>query len=162
MKAITIIQPWATLIALGEKKFETRSWATKHRGKLAIHAGKKVDKAACEAEPIRSTLSDHGYTVDNLPTGAVVAMCQLEDCWEVIGEIDFPVGGTAVLNDSTGTKVYGITPDNNELYFGDYSKGRFAWEIDAVKWLEVPIPAKGQQGLWNWEPQGDGGIRNEP
>ena len=41
MKAITIIQPWATLIALGEKQFETRSWFTKHRGELAIHAGKR-------------------------------------------------------------------------------------------------------------------------
>jgi hypothetical protein len=44
MKAITIIQPWATLIALGEKKFETRSWTTKYRGPLAIHAGMKWGK----------------------------------------------------------------------------------------------------------------------
>ncbi|MCY7484310.1 ASCH domain-containing protein [Paenibacillus alvei] len=156
MKAITIIQPWATLIALGEKHFETRSWSTRYRGKLAIHAGKKVDKDSCETEPIRSTLAEHGYTVDNLPTGTVVATCQLEDCWEVVGESDFPETGTVVLNDSTGTKMVGITPDNNELYFGDYSKGRFAWEIDAVKWLEVPIPAKGQQGLWNWNQEGGG------
>jgi hypothetical protein len=47
MKVISIIQPWATLIAIGEKKFETRSWSTKYRGELAIHASKKIDKAAC-------------------------------------------------------------------------------------------------------------------
>ncbi|KQO04623.1 hypothetical protein ASF12_13925 [Paenibacillus sp. Leaf72] len=39
MKAITIIQPWATLIAIGAKQYETRGWSTKHRGALAIHAG---------------------------------------------------------------------------------------------------------------------------
>jgi hypothetical protein len=45
MKALTLIQPWATLVALGEKQIETRSWDTKYRGPLAIHAGKKIDKS---------------------------------------------------------------------------------------------------------------------
>lgn len=40
MKAITIWQPWAMLIALLEKGNETRGWPTKHRGPLAIHAAK--------------------------------------------------------------------------------------------------------------------------
>lgn len=40
MKAITILQPWAALIACGAKKIETRSWYTDHRGQIAIHAGK--------------------------------------------------------------------------------------------------------------------------
>ena len=44
MKVITLIQPWATLIMLQEKKIETRSWSTNIRGEIAIHAGKKVDK----------------------------------------------------------------------------------------------------------------------
>nr|WP_240927579.1 ASCH domain-containing protein [Paenibacillus thiaminolyticus] len=83
MKAITIIQPWATLIALGEKNFETRGWATKYRGPLAIHAGKKVDREACEMEPIKSTLAEYGYTADELPTGAVVAIAELTECWSV-------------------------------------------------------------------------------
>ncbi|WP_331281011.1 ASCH domain-containing protein [Brevibacillus thermoruber] len=86
MKAITIHQPWATLIALGEKRFETRSWATKYRGPLAIHAGKKVDRDACEAEPIRSVLAKHGYTADNLPTGVILAVGEMVDCLEVTGE----------------------------------------------------------------------------
>ncbi len=41
MKAITIWQPWASLIACGAKKFETRSWATNYRGPIAIHVAKK-------------------------------------------------------------------------------------------------------------------------
>lgn len=41
MKAITLYQPWATLVALGKKKIETRSWKTDYRGPLAIHVAKK-------------------------------------------------------------------------------------------------------------------------
>lgn len=40
MKAITLTQPWASLVACGAKKIETRSWRTHHRGWIAIHAAK--------------------------------------------------------------------------------------------------------------------------
>ncbi|QDS35395.1 ASCH domain-containing protein [Brevibacillus brevis] len=50
MKAITIHQPFPTLIALGEKQFETRGWSTKYRGQIEIHAAKKVDKGICLQE----------------------------------------------------------------------------------------------------------------
>ena len=43
MKALTLYQPWATLVAIGAKKIETRSWSTPYRGPLAIHAGKCRD-----------------------------------------------------------------------------------------------------------------------
>lgn len=45
MKALTIKQPWARLIIIGEKPVENRGWATSHRGPLAIHAGKSWDAA---------------------------------------------------------------------------------------------------------------------
>jgi len=48
MKALTLIQPWASLIMDGRKIVETRSWNTKYRGALIIHAGSKVDRQACE------------------------------------------------------------------------------------------------------------------
>lgn len=140
MKAITIIQPWATLIAIREKKFETRSWATKHRGPLAIHAGKKVDKEVCNSEPFRSVLAKHGYTADNLPTGSIIARCLLRDCREII----YDHGDYAILGIST------LTASGNEYAFGDYSEGRFAWELSDVNEI-APVPAKGQQGLWTWE-----------
>jgi hypothetical protein len=41
MKAITILQPWASLIACGAKQIETRRWATSYRGPIAIHTGKQ-------------------------------------------------------------------------------------------------------------------------
>lgn len=49
MKVLTIKQPWATLIMQimqKDKRFECRSWRTKYRGELLIHAGKGIDKEA--------------------------------------------------------------------------------------------------------------------
>ena len=42
MKALTLWQPWASLVALGHKRIETRCWSTKYRGDLAIHAAAKL------------------------------------------------------------------------------------------------------------------------
>lgn len=139
MKAITIHQPWATLIALGEKRFETRGWSTRYRGPIAIHAAKKVDKEICLEEPYLSVLARHGYTADNLPTGAVVATCQLVECHKVIEDY----GSSASVGEDL-TRV--IHP---EYDFGWYEIGRYAWEMADVKRID-PVPAKGQQGLWNW------------
>lgn len=43
MKVISLLQPWATLAVIGQKKIETRSWSTKYRGPLLIHASKRWD-----------------------------------------------------------------------------------------------------------------------
>ncbi len=61
MKAISILQPWASLVALGHKKIETRSWNTKYRGELLIHASKKqthmldtIGKRLCDGGEIEA------------------------------------------------------------------------------------------------------------
>lgn len=150
MKAITIKQPWATLIALGEKKFETRSWSTKHRGDLAIHAGKKVDKEACQEETIKAALAKHGYTAENLPTGAVIATVQLAGSYRIYDTADNGVHIVRCSNDKYDfEKVEYIRKP--EIDFGYYSEGRYAWELTDVRRLLEPIPAKGQLSLWNWE-----------
>ena len=46
MKGLTIKEPWATLIIEGYKKYEFRSWKTKYRGEILIHAGAGIDKEA--------------------------------------------------------------------------------------------------------------------
>lgn len=145
MRVITVIQPWATLIALGEKKFETRLRRTHIRGKLAIHAGKKIDSEACLREPIRSTLAKHGYTVENLPTGVILATSNLHDCHEV--HIDH--SGDAVLLMHNGSPSNWIGKDSNEFNYGYYSEGRYAWELTDVKQIGF-ISAKGQQGFWHY------------
>ncbi len=146
MKAITIHQPWATLIEIGVKRFETRGWITKYRGQIAIHAAKKVDREACEREPIKSILAKHGYTADNLVTGAVVATTELRECFLVKRDV---LGGVVMLESERGKTHFNTS--SNQFHFGDFTDGRYAWELANIKQLPQPVPAKGQQGLWNWE-----------
>ena len=49
------------------------------------------------------------------------------------------------------TEEYLSTLPDTEKALGDYSLGRYAWELRNIKELPEPIKAKGQQGLWNWE-----------
>lgn len=141
MKVISIIQPWATLIALGEKRFETRSWRTKYKGNLAIHSSKKIDRSAFKRVPIVQTLKKHGIVIlDDLPTGMILATCNLEGCFEVLED----KGDSAVLGNE-----YHIA-SGNEYHFGDFNKGRYGWLVSNVNVLDNSIPAKGQLGLWNY------------
>ena len=143
MKAITIKQPWASLIALGEKKFETRSWQTKYRGPIAIHAGKTVDIEACDELWIKSVLKEHSInSYKDLPTGVVVATAQLVDCHKVTFNFCDDVALT------TDVVVNGL-----EIKFGDYTAGRYAWELTNISLLPLPISAKGQLSLWEWDEQ---------
>ncbi len=65
MKALTLWQPWASLIADGRKTVETRPRAWGFEGVVAVHAGLHVDREAC----LR-----FGYDPDTIPRGAVVAI----------------------------------------------------------------------------------------
>ncbi|HMF31703.1 MAG TPA: ASCH domain-containing protein [Candidatus Lokiarchaeia archaeon] len=71
MKALSLIQPFASLIVDGKKTVETRSWPTAYRGSLAIHASKKVDQAAC---------AQFGYDPRVITRGAVLGTADLVDC----------------------------------------------------------------------------------
>jgi hypothetical protein len=160
MKAITIYQPWASLIAVGAKRYETRSWATKHRGKIAIHAGKKRPSkllTAAEYEFYRRAMGVLGYdsagrrTESSIacPLGAVIATAEIVECWEVIRKDKH--GAALLVNriDKYDDRI--IREPVNELLFGDFTPGRYAWELANVKLLDTPIPVKGKQGLWEWK-----------
>lgn len=69
MKALTIWQPWASLIACKAKTLEIRRWQTNYRGPLAIHAAKR---------PYRRS-KEHG--VADLPYGAFLCLVDLADCF---------------------------------------------------------------------------------
>jgi len=74
VKALSLTQPWASLVALGFKRVETRSWGTIYRGPLAIHAAKGFPRFArdfADAERVR------GRCPDVLPFGSIVAVCRL-------------------------------------------------------------------------------------
>ena len=146
MKALTIMQPWATLIALGEKRIETRSWKTNYRGDIAIHAGKN-DKFMhlINRTPFFESL---GITKNIYPFGAVIAIAKLVDC--VLVE-DYQK--TVSFVDSTGIiQEIKVPPNYPEIEFGFYQPGRYAWILSDVKIIEF-FPVNGMQGLWNVEIQ---------
>lgn len=68
MKALSVRQPWASLIACGAKTIETRVWGTTYRGPLLIVSGLQVDEEAWEWMPL-----------PDAPLGAVVGICDLVD-----------------------------------------------------------------------------------
>lgn len=144
MKAITIKQPWATLIALGLKQFETRSWQTKHRGPIAIHAGKSVDKEAYH--DFANVLKAYEInSIQELPTGAVIALARLDECHRVT-TIEFEEEtNMPIVNFECGSLICG-----DEYDYGWYEKGRYAWQLSDVKPID-PVPVKGQLSLWTWE-----------
>jgi hypothetical protein len=154
MKAITLTQPWASLVAIGEKKIETRSWRTNYRGPLAIHAAKGFPyeaKVVCFEEPFQSILLDHGFIKRDItfpgnlrfPFGAILGTCELFDVVKTDSWVWF---GKAIR----GWENRGVfwTLDNQEIAFGDYSRGRFAWLLYDLQMFPEPILAKGSLGLW--------------
>jgi len=144
MKAISLWQPWASLVAFGEKRFETRSWSTAYRGPIAIHATKTFPASAvylCANEPpFHATLAKAGFRrPDELPRGAVVAVAELVACIS-----------TNDLRDLLAEWPKGASRDEED--FGDFSPGRWAWKMENVRRLADPVPAKGARGLWEWTP----------
>ena len=147
MKAITLTQPWATLVAIGAKKIETRSWSTAYRGPLAIHAAKGWTNDVVGlvfTDPFMSILNAAGYKLfSQLPRGSIVATCNLVS-----------VVGTRVISYSPyewkgpDERVYRFDLTDQERSFGDYAPGRFAWLLADVQQLPMPVPARGALGLW--------------
>lgn len=144
MKAITIHQPWASLIAHGYKRFETRSWSTKYRGPIAIHASKQL-LYDYRLPKLSGRLWELGFRKEeDFPLGCVIAVADVVECRKVsdwMSNNDLPI-----LHGRENDYYL----DEQEYVFGDYTPGRYAWELANVRQID-PVPARGQQGLWNWE-----------
>jgi hypothetical protein len=151
MKALTLTQPYATLVAIGAKRIETRSWSTRYRGPLAIHAGKGLGPVGGERGLVALYHDDvfaqalKGYA---LPRGVIVATCILMDVVETV-DIE-PSAQPPFDNGLYVSNGYVWCLDDRERAFGDYSSGRYAWLLADVCPLDPPIPATGRQGLWEW------------
>lgn len=139
MKAITIKQPWALLVAVGVKTVENRTTNVfgSYRGPLAIHSSRQIDRQALASARVRAALRDLGYTpglLPALPLGAVLAVSELLD----------------VHHDSVHTPV--VVDD--ELRVTDPCSpwaDRGAWHgvlTDAPRPLPVPVPWTGRLSLW--------------
>lgn len=141
IKALTLHQPWASLIALNAKCIETRSWSTRYRGPLAIHAGKFLDTLELSRLASVGALDIVGLAAAGLVRAGYA-----------LGPGHIPLGRVVAL--ATLADVQPITPENTpaepERSFGDYTPGRFAWYLSDVRPLPRPIPAKGGRRLWEW------------
>lgn len=139
MKVLSLTQPWASLVALEEKRIETRSWRTSYRGPIAIHASRGFPLDCRELgrrEPFLSVLARYGLAANNLPLGAILCTTSIEDC----------VAAEKVLE----APCY-YSEHVHEIAFGDYGPGRFGLILGSVTRTFVPpVPARGSLGLWEW------------
>lgn len=124
MKALTLTQPWATLVALEAKRVETRNWRTRYHGPLTIHAGRRFPR---EAIDLASQLRVEGMIPWPLPFGAVIATAELLDCVPV---------------EKVKDRLSGF-----ERRVGNYSEGRYAFILGMVHRVD-PIPCRGALGMW--------------
>ena len=143
MKALPLWQPWATLVAIGAKRVETRAYPPERLGlyrgqRIAIHATKtESELGVCAREPFLSVLKDAGLRIP-------------------LGPQSFPLGGivaTAVLD-----RAAEITPESaarlerekpQEFAFGDYTPGRWAWVLRDVTEVDPFVPVRGSQGTFD-------------
>lgn len=152
MKAVTLTQPWASLVVYGYKQIETRSWATKHRGPIAIHASASKVSPVAHIEPFASALIE-GWcrrapeiyekvpraellrvVVDALPRGAILGTVDLQD--------------TIVFGDVTEATIRNFSYSVHERAFGDFSPGRKGWIFRNPRVFSTPIPRLGSLGVW--------------
>lgn len=119
MRALTVCQPYAHLIAIGQKRVENRRWPTRYQGLLAIHAGKS-----------RQWWTDeYGLAQDEVAWGAIVAVVRLVDCLSI----------RAIRDGFTRFKW---------VRDYEHTIGPFCWVLNEFRRLARPIPCDGRQGLW--------------
>jgi len=120
MKAISIRQPWAWLICKGYKNLENRSWPTKFRGRVYVHAGRTIDDTAWSL--IKRTIDAYGWVDvrmadrNGFPLGAIIGEVDIIDC---------------------------VTCSSSPWFFGPYG-----FVLANPVLYEKPIPYKGRLGFF--------------
>lgn len=127
MKAITIKQPFASLIAAGIKEYEFRTWKTNYRGEILIHAGKSIDKDAMKK--FESLKLEY-------PTGCIIAKAKLTDCVPV----------TEAVKEELRKKNFLVYSGTTES--ADWNG--YGFKLENVETME-PILVNGMLGLWEYE-----------
>jgi hypothetical protein len=145
MKAISLWQPWASLMEVGAKTIETRSWSTKYRGELAICASKRAGYfpedhwGAYQSALMPHYGRDGVVSATFLPSGKVLGVVDLVEIF------------------STNEWA----PQVSEFPFGDYSENRFGWITKNLRRLKSPAPVIGRQGLFNLPPEVESEVRRQ-
>jgi len=144
LRCLSLWQPWAQLVVLGVKRFETRSWATSHRGPLLIQASSRRPLAPgathpktgfplVELEAIYARLEREGVAgPEALQTGALVGLVHVVGCHRA--------EDLEPLHERVGVE---------ELMLGDFSSGRFAWKLERAAPFDQALEYPGGQRLFN-------------
>lgn len=150
MKALTLHHPWAHLVSVGAKTFETRSWRTNYRGLLAIHSSLNLhgwDQISPHAgaffQPFdRYCTAEWGWMFEELSYGSVVAIVRLKNCYTAASV------RSCLLQIVSGKDPELARRADEELAFGDFSPGRWAWELELVCAVNLGLRVRGYQHLW--------------
>lgn len=159
IRLLSLWQPWASLIAHGLKQYETRSWGTGYRGKIAIQAAKrpvKYEEKEAIVDPLRGKDSESLarliklFGTTSFPLGCIVAVADLTGCRQMISAkttlTEFCQQPQSVQDAQIPIiSLTGATP--LECAVGDWQPDRFAWKLDNIRPIGEPIPCKGAQGL---------------
>jgi len=164
MMALTVWQPWATLVAIGAKPYEFRGWQPPQwlvGQRLAIHAGARPVKAREVSDLVKRLRGDG----DNPCLRADIALPVLErvlaafskspdTLWGTSEALTLPQSHilcTAVVGPGKRGDLcaaeFGIYAGNDSDREGTFNWG---WPLTDIQPLEPPVHAKGAQGLWDW------------
>ena len=127
MKVLTIKQPFASLIAEGLKEYEFRTWKTKYRGEILIHAGKSIDKKAMEK------FKDFNL---EYPTGCIIAKVNLTDCLKIDDN------AREMLKEKKPLVYSGILKDKEWNGYG--------FKLENIENIP-PIKATGKLSFWEYD-----------
>lgn len=171
MKALSLWQPWATLVAIGVKQTETRpgSFAFKHRGELAVHAAKHWTRDLRDMclmlESFRRALTPLAlkHWPDIPGDRALEGRKALEQYLRFAGgPKGLPLGCVVARTHLNGVcateKILKTLPDS-EMPFGDYTPGRKAIDLGPTVALAEPIRYAGRQGLFTIDEETAARIR---
>lgn len=125
MKALSVRQPWAGLIACGAKDIENRTWNTSYRGTLAICAGKSLGASQTEAEYLFSK-----FNASATATGVLVCIVDL----------------VGVISEQNGVYSWDL-PDPFPSLDDSCFAGPFGWVLENAR-LVKPVPVSGKLGLF--------------
>lgn len=136
LRILTLWQPWASLMAWGEKRCETRPRPWSWRGWVAIHASARKPYLPHEDGVLslfleavfreRKVATQRAETLPALPRGKILAVLRFNACYPT------PPPPHA---------------SERERAFGDFGAGRFFFTTSNLQELKQPVPWKGGQGL---------------
>jgi len=119
-KAISLWEPWASLMAMGIKTIETRHWATKYRGDLIICSAKKDIGVKALSSLLNSFPKQVSQQlIHNLSYGKALCKVTVTDC-----------------------KLTQNITDQEQFPYGNFEPNRYGWITENVQVFKEPQEIK--------------------